>query len=657
MKRLIAVAGSSALMLSALLIAPAPASAAITWDFSGGSFTLNDGQGGTGTVTIQSLHVTGAAASGRIGLSNGGRSSCSTQTFSGLQAVFSLDGAFNPCSGWVSFSISPTGVLTVVGGSVYIPSTLLSGPAREAVPGTAQPPVVAQLSGCTASVNDPSQTLVFGLLAGNPDAATYELVIAGTSLPVESVTPGTEVQVPYEYLTPGSSYTATIMARRAGDNAVVATCVTPSVSVPPLGKPTIDSLVPATGGLLSVNYSVVSPGTVQGIEYMVDAGSWTRPGGVAPVNGAGGAFTLSGLAAGKHTVTLRSIGFGPTALSTEGDPKSATVPAATTGRPSNAGSPTAVGSSPSQPVAAPPATPVSAVSGTSNGAGSGANGALAATTGDAGIDAPCLAPNGTLYPTQYSTVGSQLTMAPNTRGLGKATSFTVVGGALPPGMQLDRTYGVLFGVTTQPGSWVTVIRARFANGPARTSQFTTRVDADSQTLQYAAQNIGSVGRGIAIGATSNAPVNGTSYRLVCGRLPSGTRLEASTGRIVGKPTRVVSLPTPLRVAETSASGSAAASFIFVVNISGASSFSYPAHPHVRVGKRVSIRPTVSGVGDVAIFRTSKGKLPKGLHVNHRTGVISGRITHVGRTHTITLVAVTRGGALLTAAPMRLSLRR
>ncbi len=295
--------------------------------------------------------------------------------------------------------------------------------------------------------------------------------------------------------------------------------------------------------------------------------------------------------------------------------------------------------------------------GTSNGAGSGANGALAATTGDAGIDAPCLAPNGTLYPTQYSTVGSQLTMAPNTRGLGKATSFTVVGGALPPGMQLDRTYGVLFGVTTQPGSWVTVIRARFANGPARTSQFTTRVDADSQTLQYAAQNIGSVGRGIAIGATSNAPVNGTSYRLVCGQLPSGTRLDASTGRIVGKPTRVVSLPTPLRVAETSASGSAAASFIFVVNTSGASSFSYPAHPHVRVGKRVSIRPTVSGVGDVAIFRTSKGKLPKGLHVNHRTGVISGRITHVGPTHTITLVAVTRGGALLTAAPMRLSLRR
>ena len=58
--------------------------------------------------------------------------------------------------------------------------------------------------------------------------------------------------------------------------------------------------------------------------------------------------------------------------------------------------------------------------GTSNGAGTGTNGALAASTGDAGIDAPCLAADGTLYPNQYSTVGSQLTMAPNTRGMGKA---------------------------------------------------------------------------------------------------------------------------------------------------------------------------------------------------------------------------------------------
>jgi hypothetical protein len=117
------------------------------------------------------------------------------------------------------------------------------------------------------------------------------------------------------------------------------------------------------------------------------------------------------------------------------------------------------------------------------------------------------------------------------------------------------------------------------------------------------------------------------------------------------------MPTPLRVAETSSSGAAAASFVFVVNKAGTTSISYPAHPHVRAGKRVAIRPTVTGVGDIALFRMWKGKLPKGLRLSRTTGVVSGRLAHSGRTHTITIVAVTKGGALLTAAPMRLRLQR
>ncbi len=66
---------------------------------------------------------------------------------------------------------------------------------------------------------------------------------------------------------------------------------------------------------------------------------------------------------------------------------------------------------------------------------------------------------------------------------------------------------------------------------------------------------------------------------------------------------------------------------------------------------------MAGVGDIALFRMWKGKLPKGLRLNKVTGVVTGRIAHRGPTHTITIVAVTKGGALLTAAPMRLRLQR
>jgi hypothetical protein len=201
------------------------------------------------------------------------------------------------------------------------------------------------------------------------------------------------------------------------------------------------------------------------------------------------------------------------------------------------------------------------------------------------------------------------------------------------------------------------VKAVFADGSSRTSQFTTRVDADPQTLQYAAQNIGVVGRSTTISPTTNAPSVGTTYRLVCGVLPAGMRFSATTGVISGRPTTSVARPTPLRIAETGPSGSAAASFIFVVDRSGVSSFSYPAHPHVRAGKRAAIRPTITGARDFIIFRTSKGKLPKGLRINKKTGTITGRPAHAGRVHTITIVAVTTGGALVTAPPMRIKVRR
>ncbi len=648
MKKFIAATVGTGLLLSGLTVAGAPAAgAATTWDFSGGSFTLSDGLGGTGTVAIQNMQVTGSSASGTITLTNGGRSSCSTHSFSGLTATFVLDGQFNPCSGTVNFSMDPTGTLTVVDSSVYIPSTLLTGPGTGSVKGSGP-----QVTSCKVTVTG-DQADVQWQATGSGITDFSVGVVNGQQANVDVPGSAGQAAVSLAGEPPGP---LTIAIEINGDSNLIFPC--PGFSYfPAPGKPVAD-LVPAPGGILNVNYQVTNPTTVQGIEYQLDRGSiWVQPGGVAPVGGSGGSFTIPGLTAGPHSVTLRSVGFGPTPLTTLGDEKTATIPTGPTNQPSNGPSKPPIGASPSNPVPAPPATPVSTVSGTSNGAGTGTNGALAATTGDGGIDAPCLAPDGILYPNQYSTVGSQLTMAPNTHRLGKAMSFIVIGGALPPGMQLDRSYGVLFGVTTQAGSWVTTVRAKFANGSTKTSQFTTRVDADAQTLQYAAQNVGSVGERIAIAPTSNAAVTGTRYALVCGKLPPGTRLDMRTGLITGKPTTVVALPTPLRVAETGVNSAAAASFIFVVNKRGATAISYPAHPHVRVGKRVSIRPTVAGVGDIAAFRMWKGKLPRGLHLSHRTGTITGRFRHRGSTHTITIVAVTRGGALLTAAPMRISITR
>lgn len=656
MKKIISAVTVS-LMLAGGLTLATPAKADTTWDFASGSLTLSDGQGSSATVGLQNLKVVGSSASGTIRLSNA-RYDCSTRAFSGLTATFTNGGQYDPCYGTVTFAVDSSGVLTVTDSSVYIPATLFTGPGTGSVTG-----VGPSLTSCTVTVSGDQANVNW--VAQGSGVTDFSVGIVNSANPSVDVPGGSgpgSATVPLAGETPG---TLQIAIEINNDGNLIFPCAD-FAYYPAPGAPTVvGSPIGVLGGQVTVNYSVANPATVQGIEYQIDSGAWTRPGGTAPTGGVGGAFTVTGLVDGQHTITLRSVGFNPTPVTTDGTPTSFDIPAPAPAKKPTAGAkpsqgtaaPVAVGSTPSKPIPAPPATPVSAVAGTSNGAGTGTNGALAANTGDAGIDAPCLAANGTLYPNQYSTVGSQLTMAPNTRGLGKATSFTVTAGALAPGMQLDRTYGVLFGVTSQAGSWVTTIQARFADGTSKSSQFTTRVDADAQTLQYAAQNIGSVGSRIAIAPTTNAPVTGTMYELVCGELPAGTRLDPRTGVIAGKPTSPVALPTPLRIAETSTTGKAAASFIFVVNPEGTTSISYPAHPHVRSGKRVAIRPTVAGVGDIALFRMWKGKLPKGLHLNRTTGAITGRVAHRGPTHTITIVAVTKGGALLTANPMRLKLHR
>ncbi len=644
MRRIVAMLATATMVLGGQ-VGLSPQASAATWVYPAASFTVDDGYGATLAIDVRNLRVAdGGAAGGYVRLA-WGRYSC-TQQFSGLTATFFASGS-EPCSGTVTFAIDAgSGALTAEA-NLLITSRLFSGAATTTAQGTKW-----ELTSCTATSAGSPTSAVISWTDSVSGATGYEIT-AVPPLSQAVIAAGSPVTV--SGLEAGTAHTFTVTSTSQG--AAPPPCSTNELWTAPAG-PVIEGM-PVTvpvGGLMTVNYSLPDPTGVQGIEYQIDGGRWLRPGGVPPVNGAGGSFTLAGLTTKDLTVTLRTVGDvagGP--LTTSGTPAQVSFAKTPTAKPSSSG--TATGSPNAAPVPALPAAPVSSVAGTSNGAGSGANGALAASTGDAGIDAPCLAADGTLYPNQYSTVGSQLTMAPNTRGLGRPTSFIVVGGALAPGMQLDRTAGVLFGVTTAPGSYVTTVKAAFANGSTKTGQFTTRVDADPQTLQYAAQNIGVVGRATTIPPTTNAPEVGTAYRLVCGVLPAGLRFNPGTGVITGRPTQPVALPTPLRVAETSPSGSAAASFIVVVARAGVSSFSYPAHPHVRSGKRVAIRPTITGARDLVIFRTSKGKLPKGLRINKRTGTITGRPAHAGRVHSVTIVAVTRGGALLSAPPMRIRVRR
>ena len=430
----------------------------------------------------------------------------------------------------------------------------------------------------------------------------------------------------------------------------------------PVPAPRIDSTLPvAAGGLLTVNWSLPSastdPGTsnVLGVEYAVKDGLSTPWSSWAPVGGSfsglRGSFTISGLTQRVVAVQLRS---------------QSTVVGASPSRPVAArvdfGSvptvaPTGTGNAGAVPPAAASAAGTSSASSASSSSDprpSAASQQPSAAVG-AAIDAPCTATKGTLYPPIYATLGSQLTVVPRDVDGKLLTRVSIADGALPPGLVLDGAFGIINGVPTRSGIYVATITGRFPDGTPKSEKVTITVQDDPQTLQYAVTNVGVVRQSLTVAPTTNAPADAT-YSIVCGTVPPGIRFDKTSGQFSGTPPKPYLEIAPLRVVERSRDGFAVASMIVAVVPQGATSVHYPGHPHLRTGKRAVIRPTVVGASDISYYNVIKGKLPRGLVLDHRTGTISGRAKKPSRRHVITIAAQTAGG-LITANPMRISIRR
>ena len=153
------------------------------------------------------------------------------------------------------------------------------------------------------------------------------------------------------------------------------------------------SPIGAVGGLVTVNYSLGLTGDSAGHRvpdrrWSVESSGWRR----AHRWGGWLLHRQRSLEAPLRSSCAPSVSTRPQPLTTPGHQCDPSVGSREDARATATVGPSAPHRlTPSKPVAAPPAAPVSTVQGTSNGAGTGTNGALAATTGDAGIDAPCLA--------------------------------------------------------------------------------------------------------------------------------------------------------------------------------------------------------------------------------------------------------------------------
>ena len=109
------------------------------------------------------------------------------------------------------------------------------------------------------------------------------------------------------------------------------------------------------------------------------------------------------------------------------------------------------------------------------------------------------------------------------------------------------------------------------------------------------------------------------------RLPTGLKLNARTGLISGKPTKVGVFSTTLQALKKGSTTATATKVFTVVQVP---TFSYAARINAQRNKTVNVRPKVAG-SPAPSFSVVSGSLPPGLSLNASTAAITGKPTTAG----------------------------
>lgn len=205
-------------------------------------------------------------------------------------------------------------------------------------------------------------------------------------------------------------------------------------------------------------------------------------------------------------------------------------------------------------------------------------------------------------------------------------SWALASGALPPGLTLNATNGVIGGVPTTAGVFVFSIQVRDSASGTATQGFSITVHAPSLAISG---NLGSGEIGIAYSRTLTA-VGGTApyqWTITGGALPAGVKLDSASGLISGLPQGAGTFNVTVQLRDA-ASQMANTAFQFVVaqRVSITNDLVLPA---VAVGNSYLVILSAAGGVPPYLWSVSSGSLPPGLVLNAGSGAISGRVTTGG----------------------------
>jgi hypothetical protein len=253
-----------------------------------------------------------------------------------------------------------------------------------------------------------------------------------------------------------------------------------------------------------------------------------------------------------------------------------------------------------------------------------------------------------------ATVGNSYSVSLTATGGVPPYSWAISSGALPGGLSLTSSTGVLSGTTDQTGTFpfqTTVTDAQATSAAAPLSILVLPNTTAPLPLSITTQTLSSatVGSPYSVSLTATGGVSPYSWAISSGALPDGLSLTSSTGVLSGTTDQTGTFPFQTMVTDAQATSAATPLSILVLPDA-------PAPPPLSITTQTLSSATAASPYSVSLTATggvppysweiSSGALPGGFSLASGTGVLSGTTDQTGTFPFQTMVTDSQGASAL-----------